>query len=150
MTIATRVPTQPGLEKSVCSLSVIFARHWALKKLLAESGDQSVSTKFRIACRSCFAPLLLLCLCFAYCCHDAFIVRSASIFSTFPRFHSASVSMFTINIDNCLFLLLFLVSPSLQPWRHIHHRLTSGLSWSVSGLQFFSPDPSETSSAFTL
>ena len=48
------------------------------------------------------------CPCFAHCCHDPFIVRNASNFSTFPRFHSvcASVSMFTINIDNCLFLFL--------------------------------------------
>ena len=70
-------------------------------------------------------------------------MRSASNFSTFPRFHSvcASVSMFTIIIDNrlflFLFLLLFLVSPSLQPRRHIHHRLTSGLPCSISGLQPF-------------
>ena len=45
--------------------------------------------------------------------------------------------MFTINVGNCLFLflLLSLVSPSLQPRRHIHHRLTSGLPSSMSGLQ---------------
>ena len=51
----------------------------------------------------------LLCSCFAHCCHDPFIVRSASNLSTVPWFHSvcASVSMFTI-IDNCLFLFLFL------------------------------------------
>ena len=53
------------------------------------------------------------------CCHDAFIVRSAPNLSTVPWFHSVcAVSMFTINADNCLllslFLLLFLVSPSLR------------------------------------
>ena len=52
--------------------------------------------------------LLLHCPCFAHCRHDSIIVRTASNFSTFRRYHSvcASVSMFMINIDNCLFQFL--------------------------------------------
>ena len=52
--------------------------------------------------------LLLHCPCFAHCRHDPIIVRTASNFSTFPRFHSvcASVSMFMINMDQCLFQFL--------------------------------------------
>ena len=52
VTIATRVPTQPGHEKaSALSLSFILARHWALKVV------RHVGRSFsRIACYSCFAP----------------------------------------------------------------------------------------------
>ena len=108
-----RVQSQHGPEKNVCSLSVFLARHWALFglfKLFANQGDQSVSTKFRIACCSCFAPCFAHCSCVAPCCHDPFIVRSASNLSTVPWLPSvcASVSMFTINTDHCLFLFLFL------------------------------------------
>ena len=80
-----------------------------------------------------------LCPCFVNCCHDQFIVRSASNLSIVHRVHSAhtSVSMFTINTDNCLLLFLFLVSPSLQPRRHIHHRPTSGLPCPISGLHIY-------------
>ena len=75
--------------------------------------------KFRFVC----------CPCFAHCRHDPIIVRTASNFSSFPRFHSvcASVWMFAINVDNCLFQFL-------QPRRHIHCQLTSGLCSSKSGL----------------
>ena len=73
--------------------------------------------KILIDCCSCFAlALLLLCSCACSCCHDPFIVRSASNLFIVPRFHSvcASVSMFTINTDNCLFpflgMFLFLSS----------------------------------------
>ena len=83
--------------------------------------------------------LLLRCPCSVHCCHDPFIVRSASNLSTVPWFHS--VCAFTINIDNCLLLSLYvLVSPSLhrisvyvtrvsvftsglQPRHQIHHGL---------------------------
>ena len=46
----------------------------------------------------------------APCYHGPFIVRCAPSLSTVSWFHSvsASVSMFTINTDNCLFLFLFL------------------------------------------
>ena len=96
------------------------------------SAVPSTTLAHQILCCLLLCSLHLRCTCFAHCCHDPFIVRRASNFST---------SMFTINIDNCLvlllFLLLFLVSPSLQPRRHIHHRLTSGLPCSISGLQPF-------------
>ena len=62
------------------------------------------STKFRVASGHCVA----FCFCFASCdcCHDPFIVRSAQNLSTVRWFHTActSVSMFTTNADNCLFL----------------------------------------------
>ena len=59
---------------------------------------------------SCFAHCPCFAPCLAPCCHDPFIVRSASNLSTVPWFHSvcASVSMFTIDTDSCLFLFLFL------------------------------------------
>ena len=81
---------------------------------------------FPIVCCFCFYS------CFAHCCHDPFIVRSASNLSTIPWFHSvcASVSMFAIT-DNCLFLFLFLslgrclntTKASVQTSKHLHlHR----------------------------
>ena len=83
--------------------------------------------------------LLLLCSCFPNCCHDPFIVRNASNFSTFPRFHSvcASVSMFiTINIDNCLFL--FLCSECLRVCSLGATSMANiGFACSISGLQLF-------------
>ena len=102
------------LEKRLLSLSHCHPRaslgsDWALKVV------RQIGRSVRIHEISHCPPLLLCslllrCPCFAHCCHDPFIARSASNFSTFPRFHSvcASVSMFTINIDNCLFLFLFL------------------------------------------
>ena len=132
-TTTARVASQPGPEKSVCSLSLChphasLGSDWALK-VVRHVGRPVIFTKFRIACCSCFAH----CTCFAHCCHDLFIVRSASNLTTVPWFHSvcASVSMFTINTGNCPFLLLLLllllflllVSPSLQSRRQFHHRL---------------------------
>ena len=99
--------TQPCPEKSVCSLSVILARQWALqvvRQVGRSVGSHEISYCFLLL----LCSLLLRCPCFADCCHDPFIVRSASNLSTFPWFHSvcASVSIFTINFDNCLFLFL--------------------------------------------
>ena len=85
------------------ALSVILARHWAFKcSSPILPWRQSVH-------KISYCLLLLLCYCFAHCCHDPFLVRSASNFSTASWFHSvcASDSMFTIT-DNCLFLFLFL------------------------------------------
>ena len=109
-----------------------------LQKMFAKWSDQSVFAKFRNACGSCFAP----CSCIALALLVAvmiIIVRTASNFSTFCRFHSvcASVSMFMITIDNCLFPFLCFcfcscagVSDSasefsvfVQPRNQIHHRL---------------------------
>ena len=138
-TTTARVPSQPGPEKA-SALSVILARQWALDwalKVIRQIGRSVSIHEISYCLLLLLCSLLLLCPCFDNCCHDPFIVRSASNCSTFLRFHSvcASVSMFTINSDNFLFLLLFLVSPSLQPRRLIHHQLTSGLPCSTSGLQ---------------
>ena len=80
--------------------SLSSSRVIGLLKVVRQVGRFSQFTKFRIACCSCSAP----------CCHDPFIVRSASNLSTVPWFHSVcvSVSMFSTNADNCLFLFLFL------------------------------------------
>ena len=65
--------------------------------------QRSQFTKFRVA----FAIALHLALALpCNCCHDPFIVRSTQ---TCPPIHwfqlaCTSVSMFTINVDNCLFL----------------------------------------------
>ena len=95
----TRVQVQHGPNKA-SALSAILARQWASKSsspisLLGVSQFNKIS----------HCLLLLLCSCFAHCCHDPFIVWSASNLSTVPCFHSvcASVSMFAINTDNCLF-----------------------------------------------
>ena len=103
-------PTQPGPEKASAlspSSSRVIGLLIGLYKLFAKWADESVQTisycMLLLLC-SCFVP----CYCFAHCCHDPIIMRTASHFSTFPRFHSvcASVSMFMINIDNCLFQFL--------------------------------------------
>ena len=87
-------------KKNVCSLSVIIAHIWALK-VIAKFGVSHFS-KFRVAFCNCFAPCSCFASCKCYCCHDPFIVRSSNL-STIHWFHSActSVSMFTINADNC-------------------------------------------------
>ena len=104
------IDAQPGPEKTqtsaLLSLSLqLSSSHapWALKVLRQFSTWRQSVHKMFIAC--CCAH----CSCFAHCCHDPFIVRSASNSSTVPWFHSvcASVSMFAIT-DNCLFLFLFL------------------------------------------
>ena len=91
-------------------------------------------TKFRAASCHCFAP----CPCFASCgcCHDPFIVRSAQNLSTVHWFHSActSVSMSTINADNCLFLCSCLRV-------HVRSMSVSGLCVHI-GSAAPSPDPS--------
>ena len=115
----------------VSALSIILAHPWALESFCVNSPPGvSQFTKLPVGCCYCFAP----CSCFAHCCHDPFIVRSASNLSTVPGFHSvrASVSMFVIT-DNCLFLFLFLFQllggylnttrASVQPSRPLHlHR----------------------------
>ena len=67
--------------------------------------------------------------------------REASKFSTFPWFHSvrASVSMFTIIIDNCLFLflLLFLLSPTLHRTSMYTHTATSVCTLCMHSLYSF-------------
>ena len=114
-----------------CLLSLSSSRILGLLKVLRQftTWRQSVH---KIS--FCLLLLLCACSCFAHCCHDPFIVRSASNLSTVPWFHSvcASVSMLTI-INNCLFLFLFLflflgrylntTRASVQPSRPLHlHR----------------------------
>ena len=100
---------------------------------------------------------LLIALALQNCCHDPFIVRSASNSSTVPRFHSvyASVSMFAIT-DNCLFLFLFLflgrflntTRASVQPSIPLHLHRSKPLhvhTYSVyvrTTSADFAPDPS--------
>ena len=101
--------TQSLLERLVdCILTIPVCRSGLLlgSKSCSPSEATTVFTNVRTVCYSCFAH----CPCFAHCCHDQFIVRSASYLSTVSWFHSvcASVSMFTINTDNCLVLFLFL------------------------------------------
>ena len=96
---------------SVSAFSVI-ARSWLLQRfspswasVSAHKISRSILPLLRALPLLCFLPLLC-------CCHDPFIVRSAQTRLTFHWFHSAcrSVSMFTINAGDCLFLLL---SPGL-------------------------------------
>ena len=97
------------------ALSVIIAHLWALK-VIAKFWRQS---QFKIS--RCMGRCIACCPCFApsscYSCHDPFIVRSAQTCPPSTGFHSActSVSMFTINVDNCLFSTLVLLV-FLSPW----------------------------------
>ena len=126
------VQTQRGPEKAP-ALSVIIAHLWALK-VIANFGV-SKFTKSRVASCHCFAT----CPCFALQLLSWSVHREkCPNLSTVHRFHSAgtSVSMFTINIDNCLFLC-----PCFPV-------ITSGLCL-YRGCSP-SPDPSSASSAFIL
>ena len=80
----------------VSALSIILAHPWALKSSAPILHLTSVSLQ------NFLLFVALLCSCFAHCCHDPFIVRSAS---TFPWFHSVCASVST---ENCLFLFLSL------------------------------------------
>ena len=117
-TTTARVQAQHGPDKA-SALSVILALRWASKSSSPISNLASVSS------HNFYCLLLLLCSCFAHCCHDPFIVTSASNLSTVHWFHSvcASVSMFTIITDNCLFpflgLFLFLFLRSTRVSVHI-------------------------------
>ena len=134
------------LKASVCSLSSCHHRAFMGSKSSRQpqTWRQSVH-KFRAASCHCFAS----CHCSAscHCCHDPFIVRSAQTRLPFTGFTQlcTSVSTFTINVDNCLFvccrfpctffLWSVLVSPGLQPHHQIHHRLvTVILQWSVGSM----------------
>ena len=126
------MPRNTPRTKNNDNMCVSLARHWASKNV--RQMERSVSLR-----EVSYCLLLLLCSCFARCRHDPIIVRTASNFSTFCRFHSvcASVSMFMITIDNCLFPFLCFcfcscagVSDSasefsvfVQPRNKIHHRL---------------------------
>ena len=72
-------------------------------------------SKFRAAFCHCFAPCSCPVSCNCYCCHDPFIVRSAQTCPPFTGFTQpcTSVSMFTINVDNCLFLCCSSVNGSV-------------------------------------
>ena len=63
------------------ALSIILARHWAFKS------SSPISLWRQSVHKISYCLLLLLCSCFAHCCHDPFIVRSASNLSTVPWFH---------------------------------------------------------------
>ena len=111
-----------------CLLSLSSSRILGLLKVLRQftTWRQSVH---KIS--YCLLLLLCACSCFAHCCHDPLIVRSASNLSNIPKFHSvcASVSMFTIINNWFLFVFLFLgrylntTRASVQPSRPLHlHR----------------------------
>ena len=97
----TRVQAQHGPEKA-SALSVIVARQWASK---SRSPSKATSQFSRNSALLVARALLLLCFCFAPCCHDPSIVRSASNLSTVPWCHSvcASVSMFTSTLTTVCF-----------------------------------------------
>ena len=98
-----RLPTQ-SVQASECRYDSCTITAWSWKSVCSScKSTRSVNTH-----ENSYCWLLLQYPCFAHKCHDPFIVRSASNYSTFPRFHSvcASVSMFTINIDNYLFQFL--------------------------------------------
>ena len=90
-----------GPEKKKRLLSFIIAHFWALK-VIAKFGVSHCS-KFSVCVCHCIASCPCFAPCNCYCRHDPFIVRSAP---PLAGVHSAytSVSMFTINVDNCLFL----------------------------------------------
>ena len=70
-------------------LSLSSSRVIGVLKVLRESPTwRQAGHKIPIACCNCFALALLICSCFAHCCHDPFIVKSASNLSTVPWFHS--------------------------------------------------------------
>ena len=101
-------------------LTLSSSRVIGLLKVVRQVGRFGQFTKFRVTCCSCSAPCscLLLLLCSLLLLFAIMIVRSASNLSTVPWFHSvcASVSMITINTDNCLCLFLFLF---LFPFRFL-------------------------------
>ena len=78
------VQSPPGPDKA-SALSVILARHWALK--VVRQVRRSVNLHeishclLHLLC-SCFAH----CPCFAHCCHDPFIVRSTQTCPPFTGF----------------------------------------------------------------
>ena len=84
-----------GREKA-SALSVIIAHLWALKVTANSKLGVSQFTKFRVAFCHCALQLL----------SGSVHRENCSNFSTIHWFHSActSVSMFSINADNCLFL----------------------------------------------
>ena len=97
-----RVQSQHGPEKNVC-FPLCHPVASLVSKSCSPRGATSQSSRN-------FVLLVVLALLLAHCRHDPFIVKSAQNLSTDPWFHSAcaSVSMFTINTDSCLFLFLLL------------------------------------------
>ena len=146
----TRLPADSGLSSLVNPRDSLGSKSCSPMPHLASVSSQ----KFLLPCCSCFA----LCSCLAHCCHDPFIVRNASNLTAVPWFHSfcACVSMFTINVDNCLFLSLFLflcrylntTKASVQTSRPLHlHRSKPPLVHTNSVYvrtmsADFAPDPS--------
>ena len=101
--ISTNPECRSDHQRLVCNHSlVLIPRVSALSvislKVLAKFGVSQCSQKFRAASCHCFAS--------CHCCHDLFIVRSAQTRPPFTGFTQlcTSVSMFTINADNCMFL----------------------------------------------
>ena len=126
--------TQHGPEEA-SALSVILARHWASKICSPNKATSQFSRNFALL----VALALLLAL--PPCCHDPSILRNASNLSTIFWFHSvcASVSMFTINTDNCVVLFLFLFLPCTYRGLCVHR---SGLQCARTGSAGLAPDPS--------
>ena len=96
------VPTQLGPEKETSALSVIIAHLWALK-VIRQVG-RSVRVQNFVLCLPllCSLPLLFFLRLLSWSVHR----EKRSNLSTIHWFHSActSVSMFTISVDNRLFL----------------------------------------------
>ena len=90
--------------KKVCSLFHRRAFVVGALKVTTKLGVNRCSN-FRVAFDIALHIALAFASCNCCCCHDPFSVRNSNL-STIHWFHSActSVSMFTINVHNCLFL----------------------------------------------
>ena len=93
---------------------LVYHHSLVLKKTSAPRASLSSDTALKIGRKSrtwrqsVHKIHIACCFCFAHCCHDPIIMRSASNLSTVFWFQSvcASLSMFTINTDNCRVLFM--------------------------------------------
>ena len=112
------------LKERLLSLSVILARHWALKvirQLVRSVSLHEISHCLLLLLCSCFAH----CPCFAHCCHDPFIVRSTQTCPPFLGFiqlaHPSRCSRSTLTTVCFCFCCIIGSSPSScsgvwDPW----------------------------------
>ena len=107
---------------SLCHLRASLGFDWALK--VVRQVGRSISIH-----EISYCLLLMLCFASARCCHDPFIVRSASNLSTVPGFHSVCASVLMITINTYCFCFCFCFCVRTDGFCadvaafHQHHRL---------------------------
>ena len=116
--MSRRVQPQPGPELPQQSALSVIARSWALFQVFVTAGSRSVFTKFRAASCHCSASLLLS-------RHDPFHREKSQTRPPFNGFTQlcTSVSMFTTNVDSCLFLCCSSITGSLVSIRQMSRLL---------------------------